>query len=510
MTEEWDDELFDYTTAPHAVTTPDETALTLKPLSFGPSRTELPNVPEEDEAALGRNDSPETAAEFVEAKSFSSLKSCSVRWSSSSSRASAVSPVSPLSEDFPFSELVVPLVGQPFDDVPLHSRLSCRFSVAPNEIDHCWEDDIDYCYEHAAEADCEFDWDRSSVEDGKLGFKGDMDGSNLEPAREVARYSKMLINDVRAPSSENAPVNLSFSDLTSLDMSIPDLDPSSRHSTKSSTVSLGCPVTPSCSHSSNPYMFMPLDLSKADGVAPVSGSSSTHVSLESQLDPGVMCHKLLAVDHTPGLHGLDDGSYDNPKPRGAFQRSNHGPIGKSNSQESFFQAPSATSAGRHHDNIAVASLPDLFASFDGAQQRNVVREAVVESPALDATGMVMGIQSRLPLRPRRGRTFARGIACPPVLQARTDFSRVLSQPEKPLPLAPPHSQPEKPLPSPPRPAPLSDTETRLLGQLLSPPKDSNNSDTSPSDSHSITPAANPIVDSAPFGFFPSVPLALSS
>ena len=25
-----------------------------------------------------------------------------------------------------------------------------------------WEDDIDYCYEDAAEADCAFDWDRMS------------------------------------------------------------------------------------------------------------------------------------------------------------------------------------------------------------------------------------------------------------------------------------------------------------------------------------------------------------
>lgn len=510
MTVEWDDELFDYTTAPHAVTTPDETALTLKPLSFGPSRTELPNVPEEDEAAFGRNDYPETATEFVEVKSFPSLKSCSVRWSSSSSRASAVSPVSPLSEDFPFSDLVIPRVGQPFDDVPVRPRLSCRLSLAPNEIDHCWEDDIDYCYEHAAEADCEFDWDRSSVEDGKPGFMGAMDGSNLEPARKVVGYSKIPINDVRASSSENALVNLSFSDLTSLDMSIPDLDPSSRHSTKSSTVSLGYPVTPSCSNSSNPYIFMPLDPSKADGAAPVSGSSSTHVSLKSQLDPGVVCQKLLAVDYIPGSQGLDGGSSDNAKPRGDFQRCNIGAIGKSNSQESFFQTQSAASAGRQHDNIAVASLPDLFTSFDGAQQRDKVREAAVESSALVATGMVLDTHSRLPLRPRRGRNFARGIAYPPVLQALTDFSWGLSQPEKPLPSRPPHSQPEKPLPSPPRPAPPSDSETRLLGHLLSPPKDLNESAKSPSDSHSLAPAPNLTVNPAPFGFFPSVPLALPS
>lgn len=30
-----------------------------------------------------------------------------------------------------------------------------------------WEDDIDYCYEHEAEADCEYDWDRCSLEESR-------------------------------------------------------------------------------------------------------------------------------------------------------------------------------------------------------------------------------------------------------------------------------------------------------------------------------------------------------
>jgi hypothetical protein len=39
-----------------------------------------------------------------------------------------------------------------------------RQSVYWKNIDESWEDDIDYCYEHAAEADCDYDWDRNSVE----------------------------------------------------------------------------------------------------------------------------------------------------------------------------------------------------------------------------------------------------------------------------------------------------------------------------------------------------------
>lgn len=516
MTAEWDDDLFDYTNTPHAVTTPDETALTLKPLSFGPSRTELPNVPEEDEAALGWKDSPDTATEFVEAKSFSSLKSCSVRWSSSSSRESAASPVSPLSEEFSSTELVVPLVGQSFDDVPLRTRLSCRLSVVPNEIDHCWEDDIDYCYEHAAEADCDFDWDRLSVEDGKSSLTGALNGSNFEPAREVVRYSKMLINDARAPGSGQTPGAISIFDLTSLDMSVPDLDPSSRHSTKSSTVSLGCPITPSYSISSTPYNIMPLDPSKADEVVPASVSSSTLACQEPRLDPGAMCQKLPAIHHTPGSRRLYGDYFDSSNPIGDFRGSNLGTIGKSNSQESFFHTKSAPSAGPYHDNIAGASLPDLLTSMNRVQQKDMVSEVATDSPAFSAAESVLGVPSRLPLRHRRSQILSREISRQPVLQEITDFSQVSLQHEKPLPLPPPHAQPDKPLPLPPRPAPpkensLSGIETRFLSDFLSPPTGSEASDRLLSSAaHLLPPAFSPIIDPAPFGFFPSVPLALSS
>ncbi|PQE10417.1 pak-box p21-rho-binding protein [Rutstroemia sp. NJR-2017a WRK4] len=40
-----------------------------------------------------------------------------------------------------------------------------RFSITPNHqmFSDSWEDDIDYCYEHEAEANCDYDWDRRST-----------------------------------------------------------------------------------------------------------------------------------------------------------------------------------------------------------------------------------------------------------------------------------------------------------------------------------------------------------
>ena len=512
-TAEWENDLFDYSNTPHAVSTPDETALTLKPLLFGPSRTELANVPEEDEAAMGIKDSPDTTTVLAKANSFPSLKSCSIRWSTS--QESAASPGSPLSEDFPFTELAAPLVGQSLDDdVPVRPRFSCRLSIALNEIDHCWEDDIDYCYEHAAEADCDFDWDRLSMEDGKYGLTGALDRSTLESAREGGRYSKMLLSDIRAPSSVQIPHSISLFDLRSLDMSLPDLDPSSRDSTKSSIASIGCPITPSYSNSSTPYHIVPLNPSKADGIAPASGASSNHASLEPRLVAGVVCQKLLAVDHTPGSHNAD--SLEDSNLRCDFQQSNPGAIAKSNSQESFFHSRSTSSIGRYRDSIASTSLPNLFTSMNQVQLKEVASEAAIDPRAFSAAESILSVPSWLSLRPHRSRNLRRRISRQPVLQGITGPSWVPSRPEKSLPLPPLHSQPDKPLPLPPCAAPsntnsLSGIEVRSNGDIVSAPPDLEVSDRLPSsEPHHLPPATTSMIESAPFGFFPSVPLPLSS
>lgn len=514
MTTGWENDLFHYTNAPHAVTTPDETALTMKPLLFGPGWTELPKVPEEDEAALGRKDSSNETTELVKVQSFSSLKSCSVRWSSSSSRESAASPVSPLSEDFPPNELALPLVGQAFDeDVPICPRLSCRLSIAPNDVDHCWEDDIDYCYEHAAEADCDFDWDRLSIEDGKPGLGGALDGLNLESMRESGRYSRMLLANTRGPSSVQIPNSLSLFDLRLLDMSVPDLDPSSRNSTKSSTVSIGCPITPSYSISSAPYNILPLDPSKSVGVTPTSEASSSHASLESRPAAGVMCQQLQAVDRTSGSHGVD--SLANSSLRYESQVSDFGAVVKSISQDTFFHTRSVSSIGRYRDSVAATSLPNLFTGLHQLQRNDVAGRAATESSAFPPPVSNLGVPSRPPLRHRRSQILNKGISRQAALQDISGLSLASSQHDKPLPLPPLHSQPDKPLPSPPRSVPstgiaLLDMESRGHGDFVSPPPlDLGASGRFSSDPHHLPLAPGLAVEPAPFGFFPSIPLPLS-
>ncbi|TKA62520.1 hypothetical protein B0A49_12189 [Cryomyces minteri] len=48
-----------------------------------------------------------------------------------------------------------------------------RSSAVEGGIDSSWEDDVDYCYEHEAEADCDFSWDRISKEQSAMSSEKD-------------------------------------------------------------------------------------------------------------------------------------------------------------------------------------------------------------------------------------------------------------------------------------------------------------------------------------------------
>ncbi|KZF19138.1 hypothetical protein L228DRAFT_241816 [Xylona heveae TC161] len=146
---------------PHAMTTPDETAMELRAPSFG-CGTELADVPEEEEGAFCFRrsvrpfpiDSPALLSPYD------------------------LSDIDPLSQldppQFPESTIqhrARPLsqasdtLGAPFSGTP-NFQLSGTSPIVRGNFspalptDGCWEDDIDYCYEHAAEADCDFEWSR--------------------------------------------------------------------------------------------------------------------------------------------------------------------------------------------------------------------------------------------------------------------------------------------------------------------------------------------------------------
>jgi hypothetical protein len=126
----------------HALTTPGNEAWPLTASLNGSFGFELPDVQEEDEVAPRKS---RTSFELRASKSFPALRS----------EASARS-------HEPFDVEVSSILTQqaPVSGPPLSPGF--RFQ------DDSWEEDIDYCYDHEIEADCDYQWDRCSMEESSV------------------------------------------------------------------------------------------------------------------------------------------------------------------------------------------------------------------------------------------------------------------------------------------------------------------------------------------------------
>ena len=132
----------------HALTTPGDEAWPLAPgLNFG---GELADVQEEDEDYVGSRRSRMSTASG-ELRLSQSVPALRMR---SQSQAS----------ERPDTRMSTTLGRTPSNgtSVPRKSPLSPGFQFTNDS----WEDDIDFMYEHEAEADCDYQWDRCSIEEG--------------------------------------------------------------------------------------------------------------------------------------------------------------------------------------------------------------------------------------------------------------------------------------------------------------------------------------------------------
>lgn len=358
---EWEDDLFDYSTTPHAVSTPDGTALTLKPLPFGNVEKDLPGLPEEvtTEKVSVPNPPPTTLKPSLRhAKSFPSTKSSSRRWSRTSPRISPDGLISPLVDGPPLAEAVIPSTDHPLDDIPFRPRLSSRVSSGLAKFDDCWEEDIDYCYEHAAEADCEFDWDLVLSEDAKKDVPNDTINLDVESKSSDVPYKESNNTGTRSSDSE-LPTSLhSPFYLPSLQPSSTESNSSSRDSSKSSTLSINGPSTPSQSLLSPITLDLPFKEAQDSSISPVFIPRD----FESQLIQDDVYQRLLAGDHvSEQIYSFHDRNYEASSSKGNSLRSSHSQISKNASQESFAFARSA-SICHNRDNESVGSLPELVFS----------------------------------------------------------------------------------------------------------------------------------------------------
>ena len=390
----FNDGVYDFS-LPHAVTTPDDSAHSLRPLPFSMIRTELTGVPEEDETSDGRRSSITTLARsptptLRHAKSFPSSRMSPQRWSGVLPLPSEDGNGSTTRHSTMSSSLASPCVEEHIEDIPVRPQVTRHVST---RIEDSWEDVIDYCYNIEAEADCNFDWDyiplplqgnrdrapaiavNSPVDDAK---------KHPESPSKEAEESFLPRNHTLILSHSRSSSNYSQSSqptLLPLQTFLPDLDPPSATSAQSSFSSIQEAVTPSLPNgpdlphntsSTNskrwpePANALPLVMPNEYGP-----QTTTQDDLYNQIFSGEF---VQSDHHFPWMFDRVAGSTISNSPR-----SSRSQISKSSSQESFRHSAALSAAQqRRQRNTSVGSLPELVPSRTSRERVDSIVEKLAD------------------------------------------------------------------------------------------------------------------------------------
>ena len=352
-----------------AVTTPDDTACPLQPYPLC-SPAALADVPEEEEGfpwdrRLSSKNRPSTSSSAIRhAKSFPATEP------STKSSASPIYNLLP-SEKLPHSKKstssdpTLPLSNSETEDIPRRSRISRKYSIVSKNIEGSWEDDIDYCYEHAAEADCAFDWHRLSIHDNK----------DLAIA-DAARYNAG--NSWRLEQKSNASRVLA----TSEGLHAPTIN--TRLGSANATHSFSTTSTPASTVSSAvtmPGVVTPIDpgeLPNSTLFPRASSAAALYPLTPSLLIPSEYTSRLTHEEtFQHKLAETGEIKFQNPSyrpitdttPRRDYSpRSSGSLLSKCNSQESMLVSRPSSYGPRHCSSSSVGSLPELMHSRAGREK----------------------------------------------------------------------------------------------------------------------------------------------
>lgn len=210
--------------------------------------------------------------------------------------------------------------------------------TAAEELSRSWEEVIDYCYEHAAEADCDFDWQRASRDLSRLSV------ADVQPSP----YSEMA-------SRSSYPVTL-------------ELDTGSAETayTRSREV-----ITPVSTEPSKPELFPMSVADKGDYLnKPLPHILHTGEGDDIGADP--MYEEFLSggEDHVR-VYSQDRTPHEC-----------YSPLSKCNSQESMILSRAASIVRKHRSSASTTSVPELVPSTQSSRE-NTIRESIgsLEQPA---------------------------------------------------------------------------------------------------------------------------------
>ncbi|KAI9873569.1 MAG: hypothetical protein M1830_010848 [Pleopsidium flavum] len=370
----------DFPILPHAVTTSDDSALHLLPLPFGTPGTELPDVPEEDESYFRKRSSvrssrPSTASSALRhAQSFPCTKTSSDRPTSNQSLrgfSEAQGQQRPLSNA---SNPLTPPFGATIAANRFRPSVSSeRMSRSLKGIEGGWEDDIDYCYEHAAEADCDFDWDRISrddVEDEGTPDRLDDGQHGTENLSSGKDYTQTKRCRPDSTTKNFPPESLRLVSVDSTDIPVPDLEPASALSESTSGPEA---LTPSLSLLPPPPIKVPVKASKGSEGFLISPSLLTPPDYEAQMLEEAMYQEMLSNSvnsdrHYPFYNRVEEGS----------ESRTDSPLSKCNSLESMVVSRTASVMQNHRSSNSSGSLPELVHSKNSQERFDMVADELAE------------------------------------------------------------------------------------------------------------------------------------
>lgn len=388
---------------PHAITTSDDVALTLMPPSLRRSTLALADVPEEDELhavklASIETSRPKTAdANLRHAKSFPTNSRLTHGTKTSRSRKANQRPDSIFVEGPAFLDSTLRQLVTDSADDHVHRVTSPRTSLRPNGIDAGWEDDIDFCYQHEAEADCDFDWDRVSISNLPSNEKLNQAHDNTVESLRQSREETTPQGGATDAINHGSDCRTDKQHLPRLQTSLPDLDFSAASSAKSSMASLRGPMTPLLSLPS-PEKTKPslpswnnLDMLNLDSSLYVPQTDSISWNQEEEFQKVSSWNRAPNSNHYSSNLSLASNSND------TSHRNAISALHACHSSESVVSSRSTSAIQTRRNTSSSGSLPELICSKNYRQYAKATADQIAERiAALSVTESIAHARESIP------------------------------------------------------------------------------------------------------------------
>uniref|UniRef100_A0A093V135 CRIB domain-containing protein n=1 Tax=Talaromyces marneffei PM1 TaxID=1077442 RepID=A0A093V135_TALMA len=206
-----------------------------------------------------------------------------------------------------------------------------------------WEEDIDFCYEHEAVADCEFDWSRLSLD----ASRNSVPGAAMVPS--LASAAKNMVPHY---------LQLNASSISAT----PDLDTGSAQSILTRSHEALTPLSDGAAHGGF------FNAGPADHEYPKkleTGDVDNETAYESFLAVGDDSERQFQY-YTQTSHPVDVT---------ASPRSSYSQISKYNSQESVILSRAASIVRKHRSSTSTTSVPELTNSANSSRE-NTIRGSI--------------------------------------------------------------------------------------------------------------------------------------